>query len=132
MKIKSTRLTVSLLLAIALLWPQPIRSEPDTKDPQLIGACGVIIGITAIVVGVIVIGKLLKTCDKCLGPKTNNPPQNIMSPQVYYGVLVLEKSTNLIHWREIARTNASWNNEFSFEDYEGPSGNAFYRTVLYP
>lgn len=128
MKIKSTRLTISLLLAIALLWPQPIRSEPDTKDPQLIGACGVIIGITAIVVGIIVVGKLIRTCDKCLG--TNKPAPNLMSPQEYYGTLILEKSTNLQDWYEIARTNASWNNQFEFEDRENPSGNAFYRTVV--
>lgn len=125
---KSKSLT-SLLLAIALLWPaQTIKSEPDTKDPQLIGACGVIIGITAIVVGGILIYKLIKTCDKCLG--TNKPAPNLMSPQSYYGTLVLEKSTNLTDWYEIGRTNASWNNQFEWRDYENPSGNAFYRTVV--
>lgn len=130
MKIKSTRLTISLLLAIALLWPaQTIKSEPDTKDPQLIGACGVVIILTAVVVGGVVIYQLIKTCDKCLPKDTNKPPVNAMSPQAYYGVLVLERTTNFTDWVEIARTNATWNNDFIFEDWD-VLPQAFYRTVV--
>lgn len=125
------KLPISLLLAIALLWPaQSAKPEQDTKDPQLIGACGVVILLTAVVVGGVVIYQLIKTCDRCLPKDTNKPPPDIMSAGGYYGTLVLEKSTNLTHWREIARTNASWNFQHEFRDYENPSGNAFYRTVV--
>lgn len=58
---------------------------------------------------------------------TRSEPDN--QPQAYYGVLVLERTTNFIDWVEIARTNASWNNEFTFEDWDALP-QAFYRAVV--